>query len=899
MAISRSHQCLPPFSDPCSSSFSLSLKPQNTHFLSFIKPIKFRVFCSQNTIQTETHKSQHLSIDYEFKKKKRKPKPSFSDQIREKWSVKPISQTKKFPWQIQQEEDEEEPSYSFSEVSLETVQTQKRELTPQVENPEISSISNSKIEEPRIVFDRNLNQSLSNTVSEPLNSALDNTNLIDTFHNGNRKQYNVEEFCGNSVEILASEKLVECEVDVKEKEDIKVTLSSRKYDSNSVNCSDNVWENVAPYRISSSNYDNGSTNSWKVKSSSENFAQGKSRDSLPWIPEAESEKSEEKSKTILAEKTIPEHELKRLRNLALRMKERLKVGAAGVTQALVDAIHEKWKIDEVVKLKFESQSGFNMKRIHDVLENKTGGLVIWRSGSSVVLFRGLNYKLDCVKTYIEEKTENLNVLTYPQIHMPDSMRLQKKWSEEESEEIRELNRLLDALGPRYVDWSGPPPLPVDADLLPATVPGYKTPFRLLPYGVRRGLRDEETTGLRRTARITHPHFALGRSRELQGLAAAIVKLWAKSAIAKIAIKRGVLNTCNERMAEELKRLTGGTLLSRNKEYIVLYRGNDFLPPNVTVSLKERERLTVLQYEEEEERRSALTLVKSNSKNCKVPMVAGTLAETVAATSRWGKQPSNEAVEKMLKDSALARRASLVTYLNNKLAIANAKLKKAEKALEKVQGYLEPEDLPTDLETITDEERLVFRKMGLSMKPYLLVGRREVFDGTIENIHLHWKFRELVKVIVKGKTFAQVKHLAISLEAESSGVLVSIDKTTKGYAIIIYRGKNYRQPIKLRPRNLLTRRQALARSIELQRREGLKHHISNLQEQMELLISELEEMKDGKEIDDKTFYEKLDNSFILSDDEMEEDEDEEAYLQTYVSGDENGAYLEAELSQDEN
>ena len=45
---------------------------------------------------------------------------------------------------------------------------------------------------------------------------------------------------------------------------------------------------------------------------------------------------------------------------------------------------------------------------------------------------------------------------------------------------------------------------------------------------------------------------VGRSRELLGLAAAIVKLWAKSAIAKIAIKRGVLNTCNERMAEELK-----------------------------------------------------------------------------------------------------------------------------------------------------------------------------------------------------------------------------------------------------------------------------------------------------------------------------------------------------------
>lgn len=45
---------------------------------------------------------------------------------------------------------------------------------------------------------------------------------------------------------------------------------------------------------------------------------------------------------------------------------------------------------------------------------------------------------------------------------------------------------------------------------------------------------------------------LGRNRELQGLAMAMIKLWESSAIAKIAIKRGVLNTCNERMAEELK-----------------------------------------------------------------------------------------------------------------------------------------------------------------------------------------------------------------------------------------------------------------------------------------------------------------------------------------------------------
>lgn len=86
------------------------------------------------------------------------------------------------------------------------------------------------------------------------------------------------------------------------------------------------------------------------------------------------------------------------------------------------------------------------------------------------------------------------------------------------------------------------------------------------------------------------------------------------------------------------------------------------------------------------------------------------------------------------------------------------------------------------------------------------------------MHLHWKHRELVKIIVNENSFVQVTHVAIALEAESGGILVSVDRTTKGYAVTIYRGKNYMLPRKLRPKNLLTRRQALARSIELQRCE---------------------------------------------------------------------------------
>lgn len=734
-------------------------------------------------------------------------------------------------------------------------------------------VNRREIEEPIVCSERNFDQTLSKVVSEsgPVSSDLGNSLVSALFDSGNNPRYTHFDRATNTVQnrdvniplqYLDIVEEVESNGNVEEVQTEKLTLFTSKCNVHSGISLRDKLDSVEVKRD---------------KASFKGSPQERDANRLPWMPENDSDK---RSKTELAEKTIPEHELKRLRNVALRMKERIKVGAAGVTEALVDAIHDKWKIDEVVKLKFEGAPSLNMKRIHEVLESKTRGLLIWRSGSSVVLYRGLTYRLGCVQTYVKEKGD---ILQDPEKTLPNFVNLSKDLSEEELMEISELNNMLVDLGPRYKDWSGRPPLPVDADLLPGMVPGYKTPFRLLPYGVRRCLRDEETTQLRRLARMMPPHFALGRNRELQGLAAAMVKLWQKSAIVKIAIKRGVLNTNNERMAEQLKKLTGGTLLSRNKEYIVFYRGNDFLTPSVTEALKEREKLITLQHEEEGARLYASAFINTNSKNYKTPLVAGTLTETVAATSRWGKQPTSEDMEKMLKDSAIARHASLVKSLEKKLAMAKGKLKKAENALAKVQESLEPTSLPTDLETITDEERLVFRKMGLSMKPYLLLGRREVFDGTIENIHLHWKFRELVKLIVKGKNFTQVKHIAISLEAESGGILVSIDKTTEGYAIIIYRGKNYQRPLQLRPRNLLTRRQALARSIELQRREGLKHHISSLQEQIELLKSGLEDIKDGKEMDDKTFHEKFDDYSSASDDDTEDDENEEAYLQTYDSG----------------
>lgn len=218
----------------------------------------------------------------------------------------------------------------------------------------------------------------------------------------------------------------------------------------------------------------------------------------------------------------------------------------------------------------------------------------------IVLYRGMTYHLPCVQSFAKQnqaKSSELNGSNNVEYHATGDVKVknvvgttntivagaskhQKTLSKSELTELNELNHLLDEIGPRFKDWSGCEPLPIDADLLPAVVPGYKPPTRLLPYGVRHCLRNKEVTVFRRLARKMPPHFALGtiilfvckctcfvstnvlfkifsiiltgRSRQLQGLANAMVQLWEKCAIAKIAIKRGVENTRNERMAEELK-----------------------------------------------------------------------------------------------------------------------------------------------------------------------------------------------------------------------------------------------------------------------------------------------------------------------------------------------------------
>ncbi|KAF5479536.1 hypothetical protein F2P56_000346 [Juglans regia] len=563
------------------------------------------------------------------------------------------------------------------------------------------------------------------------------------------------------------------------------------------------------------------------------------------------EKREERAPT-LAELTLNENELRRLRKIGIETRKKLKIGKAGITEGIVNGIHERWRHFEVVKIVCEDLCRKNMKRTHDLLERTTGGLVVWRSGSKIVLYRGANYKypyflsdeilknetstdalpdpnmddggsdkmescspsIDGVESSITSPTKKISQPKLIQgVGRPNRVRFQLPG---EAQLAEVADRLLEGLGPRFTDWWGYDPLPVDADLLPAVVPGYRRPFRLLPYGVKPILTNDEMTTLKRLGRPMACHFALGRNRNLQGLAASIVKLWEKCEIAKIAVKRGVQNTNSEMMAAELKRLTGGVLLSRDSEFFVLYRGKDFLPLSVCSAIEERRKHVI---HGEKERANCSTSV-TTAQELKLGNAEGGSESELDGANYEEKGGISE--QRMLRSTeAVIKRTSI------KLSMALEKKAKAEKLLAELEEAEIPQAPEIDKEGITEEERNMLRKVGLRMKPFLLMGRRGIFDGTVENMHLHWKYRELVKVISKEKSIEAVHQEARTLESESGGILVAVERVNKGYAIIVYRGKNYKRPASLRPQTLLNKREAMKRSLEAQRRKSLKLHVLKL------------------------------------------------------------------------
>ncbi|CAA6665309.1 unnamed protein product [Spirodela intermedia] len=313
-----------------------------------------------------------------------------------------------------------------------------------------------------------------------------------------------------------------------------------------------------------------------------------------------------------AELILPEPLLARLRMEARKLNKWVKAKKAGVTDDVVDEIRATWRREELAMVRFVEPLCRNMDRAREIIEIflkltqiavgkigcsiiktsslwllfddrknrkiKTGGLVIWSKKDTLVVLRGNNDQDTSKYIHASPHSESeksllsspISELSSPKTGVTSSMPFLEDTEDHSRPESRiddlndcaesitgtlferEVNRLLDGLGPRFIDWWWSTPLPVDADLLPDVVPDFRPPFRLCPPNVRSKLTDDELTHLRKLAHPLPTHFALGKNSKLQGVAAAIIKLWEKSPIAKVAVKWGILNTDNEKMANELK-----------------------------------------------------------------------------------------------------------------------------------------------------------------------------------------------------------------------------------------------------------------------------------------------------------------------------------------------------------
>ena len=291
----------------------------------------------------------------ETTKKKRKPRPSFSEQIQEKWSLKLGSTRERFPWEepeqqekLEKQEEKEEESQQSSGVGVSDSEVGAKES---VSDPVNFGLPNRYVPPPWVHGSNTRKFQIDSKPEIPRKSR----EKIETFGGS------VGPF-GNGI---ASGVVERVEIHEQDSDD-EFEREGEVFDEIPSGISEDKETKI---------FSGGNGVSWKEKPSGEgeNFEKlvvpvdgNSSSIGLPW-KRGEGD-MKRRSNTELAEKTLPEHELRRLRNVALRMLERTKVGVAGITQAVVDAIHEKWKSAEVVKLKFEGPLTVDMKRTHEILE---------------------------------------------------------------------------------------------------------------------------------------------------------------------------------------------------------------------------------------------------------------------------------------------------------------------------------------------------------------------------------------------------------------------------------------------------------------------------------------------------------------------------------------------------
>ncbi|CAH2045160.1 unnamed protein product [Thlaspi arvense] len=188
--------------------------------------------------------------------------------------------------------------------------------------------------------------------------------------------------------------------------------------------------------------------------------------------------------------------------------------------------------------------------------------------------------------------------------------------------------------------------------------------------------------------------------------------------------------------------------------------------------------------------------------------------------------------KTLREIRRAKKLKKKLMTDEERLIYNLKRAKKKVALllQKLKKYDLPE-LPSpvhDPELFTPEQVQAFKKIGFKNKNYVPVGVRGVFGGVVQNMHMHWKFHETVQVCCDNFPKEKIKEMATMIARLSGGVVINIHNVK---TIIMFRGRNYRQPKNLIPVNTLTKRKALFKARFEQALESQKLNIKKTEQQL--------------------------------------------------------------------
>ncbi|GMI86885.1 hypothetical protein HRI_002357800 [Hibiscus trionum] len=209
-----------------------------------------------------------------------------------------------------------------------------------------------------------------------------------------------------------------------------------------------------------------------------------------------------------------------------------------------------------------------------------------------------------------------------------------------------------------------------------------------------------------------------------------------------------------------------------------------------------------------------------------------------STSR-GRSMRSKVERRMQKESGkTAREIRRAKKIKKKLMTDEERLiynlkrakKKVALLLQKLKKYELPELPPSvhDPELLTTEQLQAFKKIGFRNKNYVPVGVRGVFGGVVQNMHLHWKFHETVQVCCDNFPKEKIKEMATMLARLSGGIVINIHNVK---TIIMFRGRNYRQPKNLIPINTLTKRKALFKARFEQALEAQKLNIKKIEQEL--------------------------------------------------------------------